>query len=292
MGKLAHLVCNAFIEAKDKEAKASFLSFLPKKQADLYSSLYLPSLDLKSGFNLTDHLLQSTHYTWFTPFFRTLVENQIKLFLSALPNETAEKLQETLLIQGKLPEISPLAKSFLQNKLKKILLADKPDLLPIEALPESPLNVLLNIQIKELRLLIEFLGLHDLAIEIKQIIDTVKLKKIQSILSKEKAFFLQLLSHKKESVVFKKMQLSNWDGETDLLIKLLQKRGMNRLAKALFPEDPNLVWYIQHQLSNEESLLFSSLHKKLEQPKAYSLLADQIIEILAFFQKHKIQVDP
>lgn len=144
---------------------------------------------------------------------------------------------------------------------------------------------------KNLRLLIEFLGLHDLAVEMKQIIDTIKLKKIQASLSKEKNFFLHLLTQKKEAVVFKKMELTHWSGQEEILIGLIHKRGMNRLAKALYPENSSLIWYVSHKISCEEALLLASLQKKLEHPKAYSLLAGQIIEIIDFFKTHNIQVD-
>jgi hypothetical protein len=152
------------------------------------------------------------------------------------------------------------------------------------------LNCLTDFSTQELRLLIEFLGLHDLSIEIRQIIDTVKLKKIHSILSKEKTAFLQSLLHKKEPVIFKKMELFNWNGEAETLLQMIKKRGLNRLAKGLYPENTNLIWYVKHRMSCEEEALFSSLHKKLEQPKAYLLLKSEILDIANFLLKNKTQV--
>lgn len=292
MGKIQHLVCSAFIEKMAKDDKNALLKFLPPSEQEKYQSLHTPSKELCEGFDLTTYLINSVHYTWFTPFLRTLAEGEVNLFLAALPSDTANKLQKALLSPGTIPPASPALKSFLQAKLVKALLGDVEEVLPIEALPDSPLNCLLDLSTQEIRLLVEFLGLHDLAVEIKQIIDTVKLKKIHSILSKEKVFFLEMLSHKKATVTFKKMELSTWAGDVDLLAKLLQKRGMNRLAKALYPEDFSLTWHVKHRISSEEALLFSSLHKKLEQPKAYTLLAEQILEILTFFKKHKMQVHP
>ena len=231
------------------------------------------------------------HYSWFAPFLRTLAEQEIKFFLSVFSEDQAKNLKESLLFSGKTLPLASVTKSFLQKKLIEYILKGKEDLLPIEALPSSPLSCLLEFNADKFHLLIEFLGLHDLSIEIKQIIDTIKLKKIHSFLSKEKLFFLQSLSHKKEPIVFKKMELTNWNGEEETLMNLLRKRGMNRLSKALYPENADLIWYITHRMSNEEALLFSALHKKLEQTKAYSLLANQVIELSSFLKTHNIQAE-
>jgi hypothetical protein len=154
----------------------------------------------------------------------------------------------------------------------------------VQALPKSTLNALLALSSKQLRLLVEFLGLHDLSVEIKQIIDNTKLKKIHTVLSKEKQFFLKGLTHKKEQVVFKRMELSRWNGEMDRLLALLFQRGMNRLAKALYPEHPDLIWHIAHRMDIQEAQLLFSLHKSLEHPNAYAFLSKQVLEVYTFLE--------
>lgn len=292
MKKTEWLVCSAFITKKANEAKDLLLAFLEPKEKQKILELSSPSTDLCLGFDLESSLMESVHYTWFAPFLRSLPEQEIGLFLSAFSKQKAEDLKKMLLFSESASSLSSITKSFLQKKLIETILQDNPELTPIEALPPSSLNTLLTFSSKDLHVLIGFLGLHDLAIEIRQIIDKVKLKKIQSILSKEKVFFLESLSLKKEPVIFKKMELSTWDGNAENLLHLIQKRGMNRLAKALYPEDSDLVWHIKHRMSTEDAALFSALHKKIEQPKAYSFLSIQVTDIISFLKKHKIVSAP
>lgn len=283
------IVCRAFIDKKAKETKETLLSFLSPKQKKELLSIPLPSSDITLGFDLIKYLLEWSHYSWFAPFLRTLSENEISFFLSALPEKTAQDLRECLLFSSKLPPLSSAVKSFIQRKLAEVLLMDNPHLIPVEALPTSSLNCLLTLTSSEISLLIDFLGLHDLSIEMRLIIDTVKIKKIHSVLSKEKIFFLSLLTNRQEPQLFKPMNLSSWSGNPEDLPNLLHKRGMNRLINVLYSEDPNLVNYIKLRMSNDHASFFSILHKNPENTKAYKIIVGQIMDILAFFKKNNIK---
>lgn len=285
MKKTGWIVCRILIEKAGGKSKDSLFSFLSPSLKKHLIDLQPPNSDLTLGFDFTTTLLESIHYSWFTPFLRNLSENDIRLFLSALEETSAKKLKDLLKVSSPLIPLSPLASSFFRKKIAEPFLSQMPELIPLQALPFSRLSTLLTLRPETLRLVSEFLGLHDLAVEIKQIIDTVQLKKIHSLLSKEKEYFLKMLSHKKEPVVFKRMELSRWDGSANTLLNLLFQRGLNRLAKGLFLEDVSFVWYVKHRMNEEDAKIFSSLHKSLEHPKAYSILSDQILEVISFLQK-------
>jgi hypothetical protein len=283
-GKTQWLICNAFIEKRAKESKASLLSLLPAELKKEASSLLPVDQKLSAGFNQTAHLMEWTHYSWFAPFLRTLSEKEIPIFLSAFSEEKAKSLSELLLFSAPISSCSLLTKKFLQKEITHSLLQDNPDLMPIEALPSSSLDILLSLSAKGLKTLTEFLGLHDLAPSFRQIIDTTKIKKIQSYLSKEKLLFLSNVSQKKQSLLFQPLKLDPWIDKKEELLGLLAKRGMNRLSKALCEENPHFVWYIKRRMSREDAELFSSFHAKLNQPKAYKILAEQIQEAITFLQ--------
>ena len=77
--------------------------------------------------------------------------------------------------------------SYLQHTL---FLAIAPqDLIPIACLPSDPLNHLLTLSFQELLSLIDLLCMHDLAVEIRHIIDTSKLKEVYSLLTKPQTNF-------------------------------------------------------------------------------------------------------
>jgi hypothetical protein len=128
--------------------------------------------------------------------------------------------------------------------------------------------------------LIALLSMHDLAVEIRQIIDTAKLKRIYGILTQPQTIFLKTLIYRKEPVVFKKLELNKWDGHTETLASALEQRGINRLAKALYLEDRSLLWYISHRLDTDRGSSMIKLHMPLDHPRAAILLAEQVISLI------------
>ncbi len=284
MKPLSQLLCRTWIEKKKKESKTALFALLPSTDKEAIVRLAPPSQDLTLGFNLAQEVLEEIHESWLLPFLRHFSEKEACLFLSSLPLPMAHTLKNTLKCSRPLVPLTEILQIFFRQKMAQYLLSSHPDLLPIKALPSSSLLILSTLNTQELRLLIEFLGLHDLSVEIKQIIDNTKLKKIHMVLSKEKQFFLKGLTHKKEHVIFRRMELSRWNGEMDRLLSLLFQRGMNRLAKALYPEHADLVWHLAHRLDTQEAQLLYSLHKPLEHPNAYTFLSKQILEALSFLQ--------
>jgi len=290
MNTLPWLVCRSFIESKRKEAKEELLSFLDPKRKKELLSFPSPCSDLSLGFDQVRHLLDFVHPSWFAPFLRTLPECEIPLFLAAFPENQKNELCNLLLCTPKEITLPSIAKKFLQRKIVEALLSKEPSLLPIEAIANSPLLPLLKLTHQGLYLLADFLGLYDLSTEMRLIIDKVRIKKMESALSKEQLFFLSSLLGKQDPQPFKPMGLQAWNGTNAEFLSLLHKRGMNRLSKGLYPENKDFISYITFRMPVEEAALFSSLHKKLEPSKMVSQLSKQILEVLAFFEKNKLRV--
>ncbi len=285
MKRLGWIVCKALIERKQKGLKASLLSFLPPNHKDLF--LHLPTISegLCSELDLKNDILERTHYSWYLPFLRSFPEKEILFFLSSLPQHVAEKLRTSLKIHHSYVPISLTAQRFFTQKLTDFLLTTNSDLLPIKALKASSLHLLLSVPYETFFYAINLLGLHDLAAELPLIIDSHKLKAIYGLFPKEKQTFLKMLSLKKEPILFKRIEINKWDGKEDSLLLPLFQRGVNRLAKALYPESEDFIWYIKHTLDVETAQLFQSLHRPIENAKVYGILANQVLEALTFAQK-------
>ena len=278
------MVCNAFVQAADSKVKGSLLRFIPSAKKTMLDRLPKTNSNLCEGFLEKKELLHRVHPSWLIPFLRNAAENELKLFLTCLSEQQIQKAKKGLLFSSNLPLTSPLGKEYLERLLLEQVLPQDMDLLPIECLPDSSMNRLLSLSEEQIHLVCDFLGLHDLAIEIRQIIDTVKLKKIHSVLSKEQEAYLKNLLQKKESVVFKRMELSKWNGSAETLLSTLRHRGINRLAKALFPEDASLTWHIAHQIDMEEASILRGHCKKLDHANAAHLLAMQTLDIISMIQ--------
>jgi hypothetical protein len=238
----------------------------------------LLALDLKNAELMQDELLR-IHYSWMAPFLRSLPENEIKLFLSALNVQQIKGLKQLLLLSNALPTPSIIGKAYLKKTLFEAITED--DLIPIVCLPDHPLNCLLDLSLEELYSLIELLSMHDLSIEIRHIIETSKLKEIYSLLTKAQTTFLKTLLHKKEPVSFKKMGLVVWDRDREDLRAMLLQRGINRIAKSLYGCNSSLLWHVAHHLDVEKGQLLIKLCAALDHPRASALLVEQVLELVS-----------
>ncbi len=229
-----------------------------------------------------EQLLSWIHASWITPFLRTLSEKEIGLFLAALSPEKITVVGKDLLFAGKIPSLSSLGKTFLRATLLLYLTSEVDDLLPIECLPLSPLNDLALLPIETLISFLDLLGLHDVAIEMKQIIDKQKLIKIEENLTSDQLLYLKILIQSHEPVAFTQMGLLNWNGEKEKLKALIRQRGANRLAKALYGQDASLTWYVLHRLDVEKALLVRKLSTSIDNPRATQLLIQQVVELINY----------
>jgi len=280
--------------------KVLFLRLPPKKQEALQLHLnktilttiqQLPSSFYKNPINplfSAGDYLDNINATWITFYLRNFSENDIRLFAASLSEAKRNEVREILLFSNHSPPLKKEAKKFLQDRLFAKIKNKKKDLLPIECLPEHPLNTLLELTSEQLLELINCLGLMDVAHDLKHIIDTVKRKQIQGALSQKNQNFLKFISHQKESIAFKRMGLETWDGDLNYLNKLIHQRGLNRLAKALFGQEESLFWYLSHKLDTSNSSILQQLHTDLKHPKGVLLLIKQIAELKLLIQENKI----
>lgn len=284
MNSSSALVCKGFLEKCQPNERAVLFGFLSEQDKQLIEHLPSTSFDLKKGFLPLKKTLDKIHFSWFAPHLRTLPENDIRLFLSAMNSEQAEGLKTILLFSDHFPELTDAAESYIHEILMKKITQNE-DLLPLNLLPASPLNSLLDLNQEQLENLIRYLGLHDLAFEMRQIIETAKLKRIFGTLTKIEKEYLQSLLPQKEQVILKRVQIQNWDGRRESLKSLIQQRGLQRLGKALYGEHPTLIWFVAHQFDISMGQELLKACTKIELAKAKQHLIHQIVKILSFIKK-------
>lgn len=278
MDTTALIVWQSYLRASPADRRTFLLRHLtPELALELQEVAQFP-FDPGAGLESPEQELPRIHYSWFSPFLRSLSESEIRLFLSALRPEQVKGLKTALLLSNSLPTLTPEAKTYLASTLFATIAPD--DLLSISCLPQDPLNALLDLSQRELSSLIDLLGMHDLSVEIRHIIETTKLKEIYSLLSKAQVTFLKTLLHKKEPVSFKKMNLVGWKGDIEALRFLLLQRGINRIAKSLYGQNKSLLWYVAHRLDMEKGQLLGTLCTALDHPHASAIISGQVIELI------------
>jgi hypothetical protein len=241
-------VLKALLSRCEPEKKRALERFLP--QEELLRLERLPALaeEVKCEGFANGGVLEKVHWSWFLPTLKTYPETEQMLFLSALDSKAAKNLAKVLTLSSDSQEITEVARGYLRQILLNSLLGAHDRLIPVGYLPITPLKALLNLSKKELTRFIDFLSLHDLAAELRQIVETKILKKIYSLLSEEERKFLKVAMAHKEHFVHSRMGLDRWDGSEEALRIALHRRGLTRLGAALSGQDPDLIWYVCHQL--------------------------------------------
>lgn len=275
------LILKAFLDRCPPEKKRALDRFLPQAERMKLPSLpFFPSPEEVEELAQRDPL-EYIHWSWFLPLLKSYSDREQKLFLSSLSSLTAQNLSHSLELTDYQLEITEPARLFLRQVLFEQLIGEHEALLPVDFLPDTPLRPLLGLSKKELTRLIDYLALHDLASELRQIVDTKTLKKISSLLPEEQKKWLKHLASQKEPFAPPRMGLDRWDGTEEAFHTLLHRRGLARFALALSGQDSDFTWYIAHQLDSGRGTSLLKLCAKEATPDVSDAVIRQIEEILA-----------
>src|ERR1700722_9315077 len=192
MNATAAIVCKSLLQRCPQEKREQLFRFL--SQEDQIILHELPDAyygDPAQGFSTPAAELKTIHFSWFDPLFRTFSESEVRLFLSALTPEQATGLKKLLLFSNHGAELNSSMRPFFEATLWKKI--SEKEQTPIECLPDSPLNALLELSPATFSSLVDYLGIHDLATEVKQIIETARLKQIHAALKPGELAYLKTL---------------------------------------------------------------------------------------------------
>lgn len=280
MAVLTWLTCKAFIEKQAPQEQQRLFEFLPPKQHQQLPALRFANKNWENSEVHIENALDSVHPSWILPLLHpSLTMQEVGFILASLAPEQTNALRSQLHYIRPLPSLTSLGRSYLRNDLlQKIPAAE--DIVPLKALPESALNVLATFSFADLLKLIFSLGLKDLSQYLKLVIDKNKRKNIESAFSHEEQQKLEQLSMKKDPLAGGKEIFDTWTGEPEKLRRLVEQRGINRLAKALFGEHPALLWYIMHILDVARANFLHKLCTASPSKATHDFLKEQIIETL------------
>lgn len=222
--------------------------------------------------------IKRIHFSWFIPYLSTLKPQQLPGYLSLFSQGAKEQLQQKLNCTTSDFEPPLFAQLVLAADLKGALEMDK--VIPHPLLPRGPLFSLLTIPKKGLVQLIDYLGLHDLGAETKQIVDKQLLNRIMSALSESEKKFLSYCSKQVIRWVPPKLNLSAWDGEKASLHSLLHTRGLTRLAKATILEDDSFKWHLTHRLDTNRGKIITGSFKRPVEQSLVPYFQKQVFELL------------
>lgn len=233
-------------------------------------------------------VLEKIHYSWLLPIFLKIPPFFHRSFLYLLTDPGAGKLAHLLRIPpNHVKGVQQPPQGILRMLAHRLWgqLDEGKGILPLEFLPSSPLTTLLDSDASELALLIDYLGLYDLAEEIKQIIDTKKIKQIYTFFDEQKCQFLRQCLRQQEKMTSSRLNIAQWDGGEASLNKMLFNRGVLRLGRALSGQHPHLIWHICHRMDVGRGSAVQKAVQSEASKTTTPLLIQQLLNTLNFLRK-------
>jgi len=226
-----------------------------------------------------DEILSTAHYSWIAEALSFFPESLHASFLAALPPTQAAGIRH-LKNQSTKSEVvlaEPVRKYLCGLLVQRIEGATT--ILPLDFLPVMPLSPLLDFEKNLLLEIFDLLGLYDLADKVKRTVDKVQLMRINSCLSPAKQKFLRALIRQPDNVQLSELDLSNWSGDCAILKKMLHRRGLLRLGKALAGYPKDFIWHFVHRLDSGRGKIIMRYYVDEKIPIS-TFLADQILFIM------------
>lgn len=278
---------------------AAFLTALPHDEgAKLSAFISDPTLEkLRSlspiqgspayGIPSNRELLEKMHYSWIANALESVSVSDQRLFLSLFDGTTLEKLKKKLSIEDEIVQMHPSAAKFLRKTLANWITKESKDFLPEPLLTEDPLNDLLLLTKPQLLKAVSFLGLYDLATDLRTVVQSATLKRIETILHKDELLFLKKVLKEKDKLRIPPIGLSYWEGDEQKLRNLIQSRGLNRLAKALFYSSPALRWHLMHKFDRARAKVLQKYHSETHDEEARQIIIKQVLALVEQFRGPK-----
>jgi hypothetical protein len=275
------IMLKVLINRYNPKAGESLTKFLPKEELAILNSYPIHSHDLQPLLQ-TQQALENMHYSWILPSLTKFSKPIRPFVIAALTPEQQAGLGQ----KSREWTISSPIKKFFLNCLYHELKIDTH--LPLPYLSETDLSLLGYWTKKEIVRLIDFLGIHDLASEVRRIVNQAHLKNLYSCLSDKELYYLKRCLHQKERLVSPKLGIDPSKENCQGLRAILHRRGLIRLGKALAGQQADLIWYIAHRLDIGRGKLLLQYYQTQPIANVTQILNQQVLNVINFIKKSKM----
>lgn len=287
------LMFGVLVNRFHQKSPETFLRSLPKEVSQKTSIQEVLSDEASLLIAQPEERLTKIHYSWLVEAFDKIPDQLKPSVLSSLTEETASGITQLYCTrpgsvnvdsarQSQI-DLSYPVKRFLINTLYKNF--EKREILPVPFIPKTTLSPLASLSKKQITKIIDFLGLYDLAEELRHIVDKNTLKNIYDKLSAPQQRFLRFSIHQKGKLVADRLNIELQAIDKKKLEIVLHKRGILRLAKALSGQHPDLVWHIAHTLDSGRGQLLLRYYQEEPISGISTALTLQVLNVIKFLKK-------
>ncbi len=280
MSRATHLALSAFLHRFTPQKREQMLGYLPEEEKQEAESDFLGFESASVRFLSAHDRLMSIHYSWIIPYLETYTKEDAHAFASLFPESTYTKISEALHLPQNPMKLTHIGQRFYAQTLYRMIAIESPQYIPIELLPQHPLDVLLSLSKTKLHLTFDYLGLHDLAVDLKKMVQSHTMKSIHAALTPSKRTYVGKVMKEGEPITFKYLELDLWDGNEKQLANTLHLRGINRVSKALFGCHPSFLWHIRHRLDTGRAKMLDHFCINPKNEKMQQTLSSQVLKVI------------
>lgn len=254
------------------------ISLLPSEDSTALKSLNFNVSDPTPLLTLPEDILGKMHYSWLTPVIEAFPPALKDPLLSSLPSRTQERLRSALKMSP--GNTKPLADKQLLRFLGHRMHLE--NVMPLSFLPVTPLSPLAELSKAQLVEVIDLLSMHDLAEEIRHIVDKKKLQVVYELITARRAQYLKRCLQQKERLVSPKFDIDKYARDPRKLEAFLHQRGILRLGKALSGQHPDFIWHLVHTLDTGRGAILQKCYSPQAIANATPALMEQVVNVLNF----------
>lgn len=226
-----------------------------------------------------ERALEEIHYSWIAEAMENLPKHLHPSILASFGNTLKQQLCRQYGIEvDTLDTIPDITKKFLLEKVY-LQLEGVNEVFPLSFSPEYPLSKLLEMDKNLLLELFDLLGLHDLAIKAKHIVDKTTLNYIYASLTPIRKKIFNVFLQQQDKAQLPQIDLSNWSGEPRILKKILHRRGILRLSNALSGYSKDFMWHFTRRLDTGRGRIVLRYYSE-ETTQLVPILTEQVQFIL------------
>ncbi|MDR3624659.1 MAG: hypothetical protein P4L16_05925 [Chlamydiales bacterium] len=279
-----HLMIHSLLTRFHKEDANSLFKFFASEDESELSKTHVPQkppvLQITEG-------LSNIHYSWLPPFLAKYPINLKNLIISSLPSSLLAGITKLAKPPIKKIPLSPFARFFFLKYFYQEWLPE--DVVAIEFLEENPLNTLLHLTKLQLVSLVDFLGIQDLSIDLRKVVDKKTLDILKNLLSAHQKQYLDYCLKRADVPPVKPEPVQYWMQSKEKLALLIHQKGLARLAHALLGQNSHLIWHIIHRLDIGRG---KELTKCLDSPtdipkKLSSQITSEVLDLVKLLNKGK-----
>lgn len=284
MNPKSWIILRVLLNKYHKGSPDAILSYLPQDDVKTILSQNVTSSDPLPSLETFEDKIGQIHYSWLVEPMQKIPKPIQEYALGVIPSQQRSGLAKLLNMKEPGTELHPFARLYFLDKVYQFI--DGSEILPVEYLPASSLNELVELDKNQLVEVLDLLGLYDLVHELKHVVDKRHLKRVYACLTKKEQGYLKIILHQRDRLQTPHLGIEHWNGNRQKLESVLHRRGIIRLGKAMAGAHPHLLWHVAHRLDTGRGQILVNQYAKEEIPGVTASLSAEVMSAINYLKQN------